>query len=430
MQPLQSTFSPLSHRGFRLLWLGAVSVYVAFFTSAIVQQVAAYELAHDNGAPGWVSFGRGLAQLALGPLGGALADRWVKRTILQSCQWINILVFASLGALTSLGALDLWQLTLGAFLIGVSFAFEGPARSAYAIELVPDGSTGRALALNTVALNGARIVGPALSGVLLASPLVGAAGAFYLMAALNALGWLLRRRLPISDAQPDEGSRDSVLSEIGQGLRYVGSQPQLRATVLMFLLVVLIGFPHITLLTGYAEHQLGLPGSSTSWLYGASALGGLFASVVATSYADGALALLLFRVCGALFGASLILSALCTDLISACVVFFVSGVTSGAFMTLYGAALLRATEPRYLGRVMSLGTLGVGAYGLLGLPIGLAADWLSEASILAAMGSAVIAAVAVLSWDMSRRAAPKIENCEEKAVHAVIKPAVERSSHD
>jgi MFS family permease len=329
-------------------------------------------------------------------------------------------VFAGLGALTSLGVLELWQLTLSAFLIGVSFAFEGPARSAYVIELVPEGSTGRALALNTVALNGTRIIGPALSSALLASPLIGVAGAFYVMAALNAVGWLLRIGLPSAATSHHVPSRSSVFSEMTQGIRYVASAPHLRATVLMFLLVVLLGFPHVTLLTGYVEHQLGLPSSSVGWLFGTSALGGLIASVIATSYADSPFALSLFRICGALFGASLLASAWCTNLTWACAIFFVSGIMSGAFMTLYGAALLRTTDARFLGRVMSLGTLGVGAYGLLGLPIGLAADWLGEAAVLSWMGAAVIVVVGVLSWEMGRYAVTPPTIHEEKPMRAGI----------
>jgi MFS family permease len=402
--PSARPHSALRNPQFRLLWGGSLCAFIAFFTSNIVQQVVAFELTGQNRAVGLVVLGRGLAQITLGPIGGALADRISKRTILVVCQSFTTLVFLGLAYLMWSGRMEVMHLVVGGFLVGVTFAFLGPTRQAYVVDIVSAERRGNAVALNQVALNVSRVVGPAAAGALLAWPLTGATGAFLFMAALYLVALALQSGLPPT-GQPDPEAR-GLLSDLLEGLGYVRDNPRLRTLVAMFVLVVMLGFPYVTVLPGLCENQLGVDAKAVSMLFSAGAGGGLLASLLMTRVADSRWALTVYRAGGLTFGASLWLLYLSTNTLTATLAMLVVGFTSGCFTTLHGAVILRSTDPRYMGRVMSLGMLAFGAFGLISVPVGMAADRFGEGAVLAVMGSVVCLVVVVLGAVLARTPEP------------------------
>ena len=385
-------FGALSNRQFRLLWLGSLSAFIGFFASNVVQAVVAFKLAGRNDAVGSVVFGRGLAQVMFAPIGGALADRISKRSILLSTQSVTAAVFFVLAWLAASEQLSVLHLAVGGFFVGLTFAMLGPARSAYVLELVEPERQANAIALNQVALNASRVLGPALGGALVAWRAVGAAGAFVLMG-VAYLGAVVTQGFLPRTAPRAEAGQKSVLSDIVAGFTYVREHAELRALLLMFVLAVMFGFPHVTVLPGIVEHQLHADSSKVSVLFGVAAFGGLIASVVMARFADSPRVLELYRASGLAFGASLVLLWPTHDLTTASCVMFLVGLTSGSFMTLNGSVLLRHTDPRYMGRVMSLAMLAFGGFGLLGLPFGFLADHAGEGPAVGVMGACVIASV-------------------------------------
>jgi hypothetical protein len=254
--------------------------------------------------------------------------------------------------------------------------------------------------MNQVALNVSRVVGPALAGVLLAWDVSGATGAFLLMAALYLAALFLQSGLP--PARPAEPDPRGLMSDLVEGLRYVRSGRRLRTLIAMFVLVVMLGFPYVTVLPGLCENQLGVPSTTVSMLFSAGAAGGLAASLLVAGVADSPHALSVYRASGVAFGASLWLLYWVTDTTMAVAAMLVVGVTSGCFTTLHGAVVLRVTDPRYMGRVMSLGMLAFGAFGLISVPVGMAADRFGEGAVLAAMGTVVVVIVLVLGAILAR----------------------------
>jgi MFS family permease len=388
-------FAALRNRNFRLLWLGSLSAFVAFFTSNVVQSVVAFELTAENRAVGMVVFGRGIGQLLLAPIGGALADRIDKRAILIGTQGLTAVVFAVLSWLSATGRMQVVHLTLSGFVIGLTFAVLGPARSAYIVDVVEENSRGNAVALNQVALNFSRVVGPALAGLLLGAHAGGAAAAFAIMGGLYAAAVVTQCFLP----RPQTAARSSgggLLADVAAGFRYVRHDARLRTLLLMFVLTIMLGFPYVTVLPGLCEHQLGLPSTAVSALFSISAAGGLLASLLAAQVADSRYALAAFRGAGFAFGISVALLYFANNMIVAAVMLFVVGVASGVFTTLNGAVLMRNADPRYMGRVMSLAMLAFGAFGLIGVPVGALADALGEGAALAVLGALVCLVLAVL----------------------------------
>lgn len=395
------TFAAFGLRDFRRLWLGSLSAFVGFFTSVVVQSVVAFDLAGENRAVGVVVFGRGLAMLVLGPVAGAYVDRIRKKSILIVCQTFTALVFFGLAWLMASGRMRVPHLALGAFLVGSTFAFLGPTRQAYVLELVPESGRGNAIALNQVALNASRLLGPALAGALLAWEPSGATGAFVLMGLLYLLAVLTQLGLP-SVAPPADASAHGILSDVVEGMRYVRDARRLRLLVLFFVLVIMLGFPHVSVLPGFVRNVLGRDASEVSLLFGVSAVGGLVASLAVAPFADSRRVLALYASTGIGFGLSLVLLAAASTLAGAALAMALVGVTSGAVLALNGAVLLRATDPRYYGRVLSLAMLAFAGFGLVGLPVGWLADAVGERATLVASGSAVSIAVAILAWRLGR----------------------------
>jgi MFS family permease len=394
--PRPGTFSALRERDFRLLWTGTVASYVAFFMSTIVQSVVAFELAGTNRAVGTVVFAQGIAMAALGPLGGAFADRWPKRRILALCQTSSALVFAALASMLATGTLGLTRLAAGALLLGASLSFLAPARQALTAEVVSWRVRGNAIALNQVALTASQLLGPACAGALLASPL-GAAGAYAAMASLYAFSAAMLAFLPDSRARPD-AARTHVFADLADGLRYAWKHRRLRVLVLFFVSVVMTGGPYVTVLPGLVENELGRDADSISGLFLSSATGGIGASLVAARLADSRFAQPLFVAAAGLFATALAALSLVPSYGAAGAVMLLVGTGFGGLQSLNGAVIVRACEPAYFGRVFSLTMLAFAGFGLMGLPFGLLADALGERGVLRAMagGVALVAAIAAL----------------------------------
>ena len=185
-------------------------------------------------------------------------------------------------------------------------------------------------------------------------------------------------------------------------MSYVRQNAPLRAALLMFVLAIMFGFPHVTVLPGIVAHQLHEDPDQVSVLFAVSAVGGLLASLIVARMAGTPHTLAIYRASGLAFGASLVLMWIAHDLITASCVMMLVGLSSGSFMTLNGTVLLRYTDPRYMGRVMSLAMLAFGGFGLLGLPFGMLADAAGEGPALATMGACVMLSVAWQSAALAR----------------------------
>jgi MFS family permease len=281
------------------------------------------------------------------------------------------------------------------------FAFLGPTRQAFAVELVDEGRRGNAIALSQVANNLSRTLGPAVAGLLLAWTVVGATGAYAVMAFLYGLSVLFVLRLPWLPARANAGDTH-VFQDVGAGLGYLRAHPRVRTLMLLFMGVIMLGMPHITLMPGLMENELGHPSTSISVLFGVSAAAAFLTSVVVARLADSARAIPIFVVMGLGFGLSLMGLAWAPSFEMAIVAMVAVGATSGAFQTLSGAVVVRETDPVFVGRVMSLTLMAFGGFGLVGLPVGILGDHIGERPTLSLLGVLVCGVVVVLRWVLAR----------------------------
>jgi MFS family permease len=399
---LESTFASLENRDFRILWIGTILSFVAFFMSMIVQSVVAFEIAGTNTAVGYVVFAQGAAMAVFGPIGGAYADRWPKRRVIVVCQLGTALVLVVIGCFIALDRLQIEMLVIAAFAMGISFAFLGPARQSLVVELVPGPTRGNAMAVTLIANTGSRVLGPVVAGILLGWPVAGAMGAYFAMAFFYALSVISMIWIPKSIVHPGR-SRGSVFLSVKEGFAYVWYEPRLRLLLLFYVGVILIGFPHVTLLPGLIENVYREDSASVSQLFASSAVGALSASVLVAQFADSGRALLIYTMLAVVFGAGLIGLSFGSGLVAGSCAMFVVGAGSGGFQALNAAVIAREAAPEYMGRVMSLTMLAFAGFGLMALPIGAAADRIGEQATLIWMGAVVLLIAAAMGSALARQ---------------------------
>lgn len=399
------SFGALAVRPFRVLLTGTLLSFTAFFTSTVVQSVVAFELTGTNTAVGSAVFGQGMGMTLCGPLGGALADRLPKRRVIAASQLVSSICFATLASLYASGELVLSHLVISSFLIGCAFGFLGPARQALAADLVSPTRVGSAMALTNVVNTISRVLGPFVAGVLLAWEGLGATTAYSTMSVLYLGSALLLLFLPRSVVRPNVADTH-VFQDLRGGLVYVWQHVELRNLLIFFVSVMLIGFPHVTLIPGLLENQLGRPAEEVTRFAFFSAIGAFAASVTVARYADSTAATRIYSWMAIAFGVSLILLAAAPGLFAGLAIIVIVGAASGGFHALNGAVIARRTEPEFMGRVMSLTLLAFAGFSLTALPLGILADRFGERFVLAGMG----VAVTVLSLFMTRIVARDASN--------------------
>jgi len=398
----RNTFAALANRNFRTLWIGSFLAFVAFFMSTVVQSVVAFDLSGNNRAVGFVVFAQGIAQLALGPLGGALADRLSKKVVILTCQATIFIAFCVLGLLVATDVIEVVYLAIGSFVIGVAFSFLGPARQSFMLELVDNSRRGNAVALSQVALNASRILAPLLAGIMLGIGAIGAAGAFFGMGLLY-VGAITSTALLPPSRTPESSAGRTVFGDIKIGVSYVSRHQGLRTLVLSYVLVIMFGFTYITVLPGLVENELGRDADSITLLLGVNAVGGLAASIGVASLADSPNARTVYTSMCLLFGVSLLCMGFAPSYFVLAVAMLFGGFGAGGFQTLNGAIVSHITEPEYFGRVISLTFLAFAASSVFALPVGFVADAVGERPTIWSMG-AVVCGATVVFWFLGRGA--------------------------
>jgi len=386
---------------FRILFTGTLGSFTAFFMSTVVQAVVAFELTGTNTAVGGAVFGQGLGMVFFGPLGGAYADRLPKRRVIATGQAISAIALGSLGVLYALGSIRLFHLVMSSFVLGSAFGFIGPARQALVVDLVPTALRGNSMALTNVANTTSRVVGPFLAGVLLSAGEIGAAFAYAAMALLYLISALLLLMLPRSVVREGAG-QSHVMADLAEGLRYAWHHVRLRHLLIFFVGVMLTGFPHVTLIPGLLENQLGRPATDVTDMALFSAIGAFTTSLSVARFADTPHATRIYSWMAVGFGVTLMLLGLAPAFPAAIAAMITVGATSGGFHALNGAVIARETETAFMGRVMSLTLMAFAGFSLTALPLGIAADLFGERVVLLAMGAGVLGLAIVMGVIVAR----------------------------
>ena len=336
--------------------------------------------------------------IVLLPFTGSAADRFDRRRILIVTQSAMFVLALTLGLLTLFGAVALWHVYAFALLLGCVTAFDGPASQTFVSELVGDRDLSNAVGLNSTSFNIARMVGPAIAGVLLAS--VGTGWAFMINALsyLAVLGALWRLRVHARHATARVAAQGQGFVD---GLRYVASRPDLRAILVMLFLIGTFGLNFTIFISTMAVSVFHAGASRYGLLMSIMAIGTITGSLLAARRQQPRIEILLSSA--AVFGVGCTLAALMPTYWLFGAALMLIGVSALTFANSTNSLLQLGTEPAMRGRVMAM-RLAIALGGTpIGAPIvGRVADTLGPRWALGVGAASGFAAAGVLLHYLAR----------------------------
>ena len=352
--PLKQTFRALRNPNYRLFWIGQVISMVGTWMQRIGQAWLVLRLTNSPLALGIVTACQTLPVLLLALFGGVLADRMPKRRVLSITQTTMLIQASVLAILTAGGWIHLFHLYILAAILGAASALDNPTRQAFVKEMVGPDDVPNAVALNSIVMNTARLVGPALGGITIAA--IGVAGCFTLNAVsfLGAIGALLLMR-PERFYEIVSPPRGKMFAQIGEGLRYVVRTPDIALVMLLMAVIGTFGYNFTVLLPLIAQYVLHAGPIGFGTLTSAMAIGSLIAAFGIAYSGRVTQRTLLTGAAG--FSALLLCLALTSIWVVTIVVLVALGLFSIVFTTTANSRLQILTPPQLRGRVMSLYTM-------------------------------------------------------------------------
>jgi MFS family permease len=290
-----------------------------------------------------------LPVLVLGPYGGVIADRVNKLRLMISLQTAMSVQALILGLLTVTGEVRLWQVGVLAALLGLNNAFESPARQSFMLEMVGRDSLRTAVSLNSTMVNLARVVGPAIGGVLIATTGVGICFLINAASFIVVIWTLLRLdRSAITPSTPLVRGK----GQLREGLRYVARTPELGIPLLMMALAGVFAFEFQVTLPVLAKQALDQGSEGFGLMTAAMGVGAVGGGLLVA--ARGKTGLRPLTIAAAAFGVVLLLAAMAPTLPLALGALVLVGWGSVTFMAIGNTTLQLAAAPEMRGRVMSL----------------------------------------------------------------------------
>jgi MFS family permease len=343
------TFAALSVPNYRRYYGGQAISLIGTWMQMTAQAWLVLSLTHSSTTLGVIVALQTLPVLILGPYGGVIADRVDKRRLsvaLQAAMGVQALI---LGVLTVTGEVQVWQIGVLAALLGFNNAFENPARQSFMLEMVGPEHLRNAVSLNSVLANTARMIGPAVAGILIATVgegvcfLVNAASFVAVIASLVTLDLTKLNPTP-----PTPRAR----GQLREGFSYVRHTPELAVPLLMMAAVGCLTYEFQVSLPVMASRGLHVGSTGFGFMTGAMGFGAVLGGLLVA--ARGKIGVRPLVVSAAGFGVTMSLAALAPSLPVELLALMFVGWASISFMSMGNSTLQLTAEPNMRGRVMSL----------------------------------------------------------------------------
>lgn len=393
-RPAPVRFAALRHRDFRLFWSGQLVSLIGTWMQSVGQAWLVLELTGSPFHLGLVTALQFTPILLLSPVGGALSDRFPKRRIILVTQAAMMAQAFVLAALVWSGRVRYWHVATLALVYGLGRAVDIPARQSYITDLVGRADVPNAVALNSVVFNGARIVGPAVAGLLIARFGVGLAFFLNGLSFVAVLGALLATRTP---GDPDPAGRLGIRQGIWGALDYASRTRSAAFTLSMVVMVSILVLNFNVVVPLIARDVLGEGAHGFGLLMSALGAGAVVAGVTLTLLRHGRPALWSLAAAAAILGAGTAMLGLVSHFAAAAALLIVLGGCQIVFSTGCNTTLQLDTPDALRGRVMGLYALanaGMTPFG--SLLIGALAERLGVRAACALGGGSGLVAVAAL----------------------------------
>ena len=345
----KDTFASLANPNYRRYFTGQAVSLIGTWMQTVAQSWLVLQLTGSGTALGLVVALQTLPVLLLGPYGGVVADRVDKRKLMMALQAMMGVLALVLGILTVTHEVTLWQVYVLAFLLGMNNCFENPARQSFVLEMVGPTDLRNAVSLNSVLVNAARAVGPAVAGIIIAT---GGIGICFLINAVSFVAVVFSlATLDVSKLAPSKPT-DRTRGQLKEGLSYVRRTPTLAIPLLMMALVGCLAYEFQVVLPIVAKQTFGgganVYGFMTAAMGVGAVVGGLW---VAARGRTGVRSLV---NSAAVFGVVIAAAAAAPDLILELLALALVGAASVGFLSKGNSTLQLSASPQMRGRVMAL----------------------------------------------------------------------------
>jgi MFS family permease len=277
---MPGTLRALRHRNFQLFFSGQLISLIGTWMQTTAQAWLVYRITGSSLKLGAVGFASQFPVFLVAPLGGIVADRFNRRRVVIGTQIASMILALVLALLTLTGRVQVWHIFVLAASLGVVNAFDIPGRQAFLVDMVGKEDLMNAIALNSSMFNGARIIGPAIAGILVAK--IGEGWCFFgngVSYVAVIIGLLMMR----VERPARRASTASPWTHLLEGFRFVRYTAPIRAILVLLGLVSLVGMPYTILMPIFADKILHGGARGLGILMGATGVGALFGALTLAS---------------------------------------------------------------------------------------------------------------------------------------------------
>jgi MFS family permease len=346
----------LKHRNYRLFFSGQSLSLIGTWMTRIATSWLIYRLTGSAWMLGVIGFLGQVPTFLLGPFAGVWVDRWSRHRTLVWTQVLSMIQSFALGALAFSGHIAVWHVAVLSVLQGIINAFDTPARQAFLIEMVEDRNVlANAIALNSTMVNIARLLGPAIGGIIIAA--VGEAWCFTIDGISYGAVIASLLLMHVASAAPRRREEEDLWRELTEGFGYVSSSVPIRSILLLLAIVSLVGMPYSVLLPIFASQVFHGGAHTLGLLMGSTGVGALVAAVtMATRRSILGLGKRI-GLAALLFGSGLLVFSFSRNLALSVAMLLVVGFSMMQHMASSNTILQTISDPNKRGRVMSYYTM-------------------------------------------------------------------------
>jgi MFS family permease len=366
-------FRSLQYRNYRLFFSGQSISLIGTWMQRIAMPWLVYQMTGSALLLGIVGFAGQIPSFLFSPVAGVLTDRWSRYRVLLVSQILSLIHAFLLAWLTLSGHIQVWQLITLSFIIGCINVFDVPSRQSFIIDMLEKKEDlGNAIALNSVMFNGARLIGPSVAGVILATTSAGICffinGISFIFVIISLLMMKLKER-------PVNSNTSNILKELRDGLDYVTGFAPIKHLIILLSLSSLTGMSYSVLMPVFAKEILHGDSHTYGFLMGAAGFGALIGAIYLASRES---VLKLGRIVPAsaiLFGAGLIFLSFSTIFLLSLLLMVFVGMGLMMQTAASNTILQTITNDNMRGRVMSFYTMAIMGTAPFG---SLLAGWLAK----------------------------------------------------
>jgi MFS family permease len=362
---LPSLLRSLRHRNYRLFLTGQLVSLIGTWMDTVAESWLVYRLSHSALLLGLAAFASQIPVFLFGPLGGVLADRHDRRKILLWTQTLSGVLAMALAILTLTHAVTIWQVIALAAGLGLVNAVDMPTRQAFVVDLVERKDLMNAIAMNSSMFNAARVVGPAVAGLLVAG--VGEGWCFFANA-LSYIAVIIGLAMIRTRERADPVTGMSAVHQLKEAFRFVLRERPIMVLLLLLAVVSLSGMAYSVLMPIFAEEILQAGPRGMGLLMGSAGVGALCGAVTLAMKREiyGLGRWITLGATG--FGAALIVFGQSRILWLSCLVLLVAGYAMMVQMSSLNTLIQSMVPDRIRGRIMAIYTatfMGMAPIGAL-----------------------------------------------------------------